>query len=500
VACTLAAAGVRTGDAFAATLHLDNAARAIERCTAAQRRIVAPWLHALRLMNAIAAPPPASGTASLDELAVASLDLAHRAGSAASSAPEHQAAGLLWYALGVCDLARLDTADSRVALRQAGAHLRDCGPPEFAQLAASWLAVADAMHGEPAGAAAAQLRPARPSDAPTPWPAEPDHQAPDGSTDPLPFILADLAAAFTRLAADDDAAARRLLDRCDRVTGVAAAHHRLIGSLTALARARIAIVDGELATARALLSRVRYDGGAATSPLAPALAVLDAEIALRDGDLGRARLAIGQPAASQSRPSLGAQPERADLLNARARVLLAAGDCHGALAALLPCLDGTAGQLTLLDRIVALVTAALAHRKLGLAEHATSQLSLALELAEPHGVYKPFLDAGTAARSALTVLIRPTSRGAAFAAKILQRFDHAPGQQPDQPAAAVTQLTSSELAVLRFLPSHMTNQEIAEALFLSINTIKTHLRSVYRKLGVTTRRQAIARGNRLGLL
>jgi DNA-binding transcriptional ArsR family regulator len=46
----------------------------------------------------------------------------------------------------------------------------------------------------------------------------------------------------------------------------------------------------------------------------------------------------------------------------------------------------------------------------------------------------------------------------------------------------------------------MTNQEIAEALFLSINTVKTHLRSVYRKLGVTTRRQAISAAGRLGLL
>jgi LuxR family maltose regulon positive regulatory protein len=46
----------------------------------------------------------------------------------------------------------------------------------------------------------------------------------------------------------------------------------------------------------------------------------------------------------------------------------------------------------------------------------------------------------------------------------------------------------------------MTNQEIAESLFLSINTVKTHLRSIYRKLGVRTRRQAISTAGRLGLL
>ena len=55
-------------------------------------------------------------------------------------------------------------------------------------------------------------------------------------------------------------------------------------------------------------------------------------------------------------------------------------------------------------------------------------------------------------------------------------------------------LTDSERAVLRFLPSHMTNEEISQALFLSINTVKTHLRSAYRKLGVSSRREAIARG------
>jgi LuxR family maltose regulon positive regulatory protein len=61
-------------------------------------------------------------------------------------------------------------------------------------------------------------------------------------------------------------------------------------------------------------------------------------------------------------------------------------------------------------------------------------------------------------------------------------------------------LSRSELAVLRLLPSFLTNQEIADALFLSVNTVKTHLRSIYRKLSVTSRRQAIANGRRLQLL
>jgi LuxR family transcriptional regulator, maltose regulon positive regulatory protein len=56
-------------------------------------------------------------------------------------------------------------------------------------------------------------------------------------------------------------------------------------------------------------------------------------------------------------------------------------------------------------------------------------------------------------------------------------------------------LTESERAVLSFLPSHMTNEEISGALFLSVNTVKTHLRSAYRKLGVGSHREAIAKGS-----
>lgn len=70
----------------------------------------------------------------------------------------------------------------------------------------------------------------------------------------------------------------------------------------------------------------------------------------------------------------------------------------------------------------------------------------------------------------------------------------------ERPAGLKAPLSPSELAVLRLLPSFLTNQEIAGALFLSVNTVKTHLRSIYRKLAVTSRRQAIARGRGLRLL
>jgi LuxR family maltose regulon positive regulatory protein len=61
-------------------------------------------------------------------------------------------------------------------------------------------------------------------------------------------------------------------------------------------------------------------------------------------------------------------------------------------------------------------------------------------------------------------------------------------------------LSEREQAILRYLPTMMSNVEIAAELFLSINTVKTHLRHVYRKLGVTRRRDAVERARELSLL
>ena len=55
-------------------------------------------------------------------------------------------------------------------------------------------------------------------------------------------------------------------------------------------------------------------------------------------------------------------------------------------------------------------------------------------------------------------------------------------------------------AVLRFLPTMMSNQEIAAELFVSVNTVKSHLKAIYRKLDVADRREAVRRARRLELL
>jgi LuxR family maltose regulon positive regulatory protein len=61
-------------------------------------------------------------------------------------------------------------------------------------------------------------------------------------------------------------------------------------------------------------------------------------------------------------------------------------------------------------------------------------------------------------------------------------------------------LTRSETRVLRYLPTHLGAPEIAAELFLSANTVKTHLRHLYRKLGAHSRREAVQRARAIGLL
>ena len=73
---------------------------------------------------------------------------------------------------------------------------------------------------------------------------------------------------------------------------------------------------------------------------------------------------------------------------------------------------------------------------------------------------------------------------------------HTNGHREAQPA----ELSPSELRVLRYLPTNMTRPEIARELYVSVNTVNTHIRNVYTKLGAHDRSAAVQRARELRLL
>ena len=67
-------------------------------------------------------------------------------------------------------------------------------------------------------------------------------------------------------------------------------------------------------------------------------------------------------------------------------------------------------------------------------------------------------------------------------------------------ASLIESLTDRELAVLEYLPGRRKNQEIAAELYVSVNTLKSHLRNIYRKLDVADRDEAVTKATEIGLL
>jgi LuxR family maltose regulon positive regulatory protein len=90
---------------------------------------------------------------------------------------------------------------------------------------------------------------------------------------------------------------------------------------------------------------------------------------------------------------------------------------------------------------------------------------------------------------------------AGILARAVSQAGHVPGLAPARPpATAGGELSDRELAVLRMLHSELSLREIGSELFLSLNTIKTHTRNIYLKLGAGGRDEAVARGREQGLL
>jgi len=124
----------------------------------------------------------------------------------------------------------------------------------------------------------------------------------------------------------------------------------------------------------------------------------------------------------------------------------------------------------------------------------------ALLAAAPVGMRRPFLVESADLRALLGDRVEAGSGVAAFAVDLLQRMSGQQGGPTASPGTLVDALTEREHVVLRYLASTLSNAEIAAELYLSVNTIKTHQRMVYRKLGATGRRDAVRRAKQLRIL
>ncbi len=131
---------------------------------------------------------------------------------------------------------------------------------------------------------------------------------------------------------------------------------------------------------------------------------------------------------------------------------------------------------------------------------AAEALERGLEIAGPNTHRRPFIDGGPLVRELLVQQIRNGTAHRSLVAELIAAFDRRAPKVALTRAELLEPLSPREQAVLRYLPTMMSNTEIAGELFVSGNTVKTHLKSIYRKLGVARRRDAVERARALELL
>jgi len=281
------------------------------------------------------------------------------------------------------------------------------------------------------------------------------------------------------------AEAEGVLERADRAMAAAPEPAAIVGLHHV--RGMLALAQARLDDALASFSAGRQLAGTLRAPhfLAPILRQWELRVHLRLDDVDAVRAALPDVVP-------GAQTS-----NLAALVALADDDPDAAAEAVASVLAGEAFVFHVNVEIEALLLDALARTALGDAGAAYASVERALALTEPEGrVWLVLTVPG--ARDLLAA--HPAHR-TAHAAHLRALLDHLSGLEPasaEEPPAET--LSERELAVLRFLPTNLSANEIGGELYLSVHTVKTHMRRLYAKLDVHTRAEAVARGRALGLL
>lgn len=253
---------------------------------------------------------------------------------------------------------------------------------------------------------------------------------------------------------------------------------------------RLRAAHGDVAGAAAILARASQS---AHEPhfvnRLPEVAAAHVPILLHQGDLA---------AAAEL-----AQTHRLPL--SQARVHLAQGDPATALAALRPLRRQAEARGWADKRLKVMALQAVAHHAHGETDEAVHVLGAALALAKHDGFIRIFVDEGIPmARplyDALALDVEPE-----YVRRLLAAY---PAAQPERVTSAqlrgsesgmVEPLSQREIEVLQLVADGLTNQEIATRLYLSLHTVKVHVRNIFTKLAVKNRAQATTRGRALGIL
>jgi LuxR family transcriptional regulator, maltose regulon positive regulatory protein len=300
-----------------------------------------------------------------------------------------------------------------------------------------------------------------------------------------------LALAWVRYHRDDLVEASRYLDEA---AAGARVRPQPVTLAVAILRARLQRARGDVAGSLATVASARRDltGWRPSAQLWRWLVLTEAEL----------RRAAGQTQSAQAlleglHESGALQAAEAVVL---ARLQLAEGDPAAAAATVSSCLDGTAPTGFPMVPAEAWLLDALAHDALADRDRATASLEQALTLAEQEGFRRSFLDAGAPARSLLARYRQRIPTCWSYSDELMQVSAELVRATTASPPMLIEQLTERERTVLRYLPSLMTYEEIAADLYVSLNTVKSHAHGIFRKLGVTGRRQAVRSARELQLL
>jgi len=268
------------------------------------------------------------------------------------------------------------------------------------------------------------------------------------------------------------------------------------GVLFHLVRGLLEIARGHLEAALAALRAAeRLPGGPfiAANPLTTQVRAFLLHALVRLGQTAQAGTALTELAEEDG--------ERPGIRTSVAALRLAQDNPRAATAALAPVLDSPAPEEAhQVWLITALLLEANARNALGEREAAGRALERALDLAEPYDLLFPFLLHPM--RGLIESHARQRTAHPALIVKIISRLG---GRTPMVPAQRPSEqlpdpLSQAEVRVLRFLPTSLSAPEIARELYVSVNTVRTHMRHLYDKLGAHRRLEAIDRARALGLL